>query len=400
MPDSMKIVALRDSTRIESVASSAIQMDGGSNLSSIVISARAGTAETAAAIANDLANDVVTSDRRDRDARITEAYNFLNSELKRVEADLDGHDKAIADFVTANEDSLPESRTFIQAELVGLSSRETMTEQSLMELQRERLSLERSSVTDDSASIVQQLRGAEVALAQARRTLPAGHPEIRRLEETIRSITDGSGETAGVGVGRQLSMIDAQIDNLENDLGEIATRRTAIDAAQNRSPQVTQTYDQMQRTRQGVSDQYAELSRRLAEIDALRLLSENDQTENMVILEPAIAPEFPLASNRKRSAILGGFLSIAASAGLALALDLMNPVLRNARQFESITGLRPVISLAYRPTQQDRLRRLLQLAYVIAVLLLGLAAALWMVDLMPQWLADILPPSIRAESAA
>lgn len=394
LPESKKIEVMRNETRIESVATST-PIEGGSSLASIIISARAGTAQTAADIANDLAEEVVTSDRRDREARISEAYQFLTEELTRIEAELRRHDDQISVFASDNEDALPDARTFQQTELAGLSQREALTEQSLMELQRERLELERSAVTDDSASIVQQLRSAEVALAQARRTLPAGHPEIQRLQQTISDLTQGGAGVAGVGISRQLSLIDSQLQAMQDDLDRITGRRTEIEQAQNRAPQVIQTYEQMQRNRQNVRDQYAELSRRLGEIEALRLLSTNDQTENMVILEPAVPPEFPVASNRRRSAILGTFLSVAVAGGIALLLDMLNPVLRNSRQFEAVTGLRPIISLGYRPTASDRFMRQMRLIYVAAVLVLGLLAGLWMIDLMPQWLADLLPPSVR-----
>ncbi|AUH63825.1 GumC family protein [Paracoccus zhejiangensis] len=395
MPESAKLEVMRAQTRIESVASSAVGPENTGNLAALVISARAGTAQTAADLTNDLANDVVTSYRREREARINESHEFLTTELKRIEADLDGRDRAIAAYASENEDSLPEARTFHQQELVGLTQRQTLTEQSLMQLRRERLALERTEMTDETSSIVQQLRATEVALAQARRTLPSGHPEIRRLEETVRAITDGRSEDTPAGLSRQLSMIDEQVANMEADLDMIAARRDSIATAQNRMPQVAQIYEQMQRSRQNLSDQYTEMSRRLAEIDALRLLADNDQTENMVILEPAIPPEFPVASNRKRSAILGTFLSIAVSSGLALLLDLMNPVLRNARQFEAVTGLRPLVALGYRPTARDRTWFALRMAYVGVLLLAALVAVLWMIDLMPEWLAQMLPPSVR-----
>ncbi|MFV0303521.1 MAG: GumC family protein [Paracoccus sp. (in: a-proteobacteria)] len=398
MPESAKLEALRLSLRIESVASSVTGGDASMSLAALVISARAGTAQTAAALANDLANDVVTSYRREREARIAESYDFLTGELRRIETDLDRRDQDIATYASQNEDSLPESRAFHQTELVSLAQRETLTEQALMELRRERLAQERSAMTEESSTIVQQLRSTEVALAQARRTLPAGHPEIRRLENAINAITQGDNAGNSAGLGRQLSMIDEQVSKMQDDLTSIGERRDAIEQAETRMPQVTQVYEQMQRTRQNIGDQFAEMSRRLAEIDALRLLADNDQTENMVILEPAIPPEFPLASNRKRSAILGGFLSVAVAGGMALLLDLRNPVLRNARQFEAVTGLRPLVSLTYRPTRRDRKRLAWRMLYILLVLLAGLVAALWMIDVMPQWLTNLLPPSVRVDA--
>ena len=380
VPESKKLEVMRDEMRIESVATST-PIEGGSSLASIIISARADTAQTAADIANDLAEDVVTSDRRNRDARISEAYQFLTQELARTEQRLQRHDDQIAVFASDNEDSLPDSRTYQQTELAGLSQREALTEQSLMELQREKLALERSAVTDGSASIVQQLRSAEVALAQAQRTLLPSHPEIQRLQQTIDDLTRGGGGATGVvGIGRQLSVIDGQLQSMQDDLDKITNRRREIELAQSRAPQVIQTYEQMQRNRQNVRDQYAEFSRRLGEIEALRLLSTNDQTENMVILEPAVPPEFPVASNRRRSAILGTFLSVAVAGGIALLLDMMNPVLRNSRQFEAVTGLRPIISLGYRPTASDRLIQQVRLIYVLAVLVISVLAGMWMID--------------------
>lgn len=396
VPDSMKLEIMRSQVRIDSVAASATGLESSTSLSSIIISARASTAQTAANVANDMANDVVNSDRRNREARISEADEFLSAELVRVERELDAQDRDLATFTSINEDSMPESRTYLQAELVSLTDRQSTSEQALISLQRERLTLERTAATDESGSIVQQLRATEVALAQARRTLPAGHPEIRRLEQTIRDITQGDSDNIGSDIGRQLSLIDAQIAKLESDITQIRERRLEIDRARSRSGEVLQVYQQMQRTRQNTQDQFAELSRRLAEIESLRLLSQNDQTENMVILEPAVPPEFPVASNRKRSAILGAFGSIAIAGGLAMLLDLLNPVLRNVTQFEAITGLRPLIALPYRQSEDDQFRRMIAWTYVAVILVLGLILALWMIDVMPSWLSGMLPPPIRS----
>lgn len=385
LSETEKIGAVRSSTRIESVQAPGVSADSGMSLAAIVITSRAETAETAAEMANYFTNSLVNRDRENRQARIVEAREYLMSEESRLNEALARQDRRVAEFSTRNEDSLPSSQEYLQTELAQINASETALDREIMALQRSRLALEAGGTVADarpSATVVQQIRSAEVELAQARRTLDASHPEIKRLEDELTRLNTGGPGSSDV-VVRQGQLYDAQLEQFEDQRKEMKARREEIERARATAPQVARDLESMMREQRRLQDRYAEISRQLAQVETQQMLMDNDQTERFVILERALPPEYPALSNRKKSAALGAFASIGLAFAAAFALELMNPVLRRTDQFTKATGTRPVISLPYRKTGRDVRRRRWSIAYMALLLIFGLFVALWLLGKIP-----------------
>ncbi len=385
LSESEKLTALRLSTRIDSIAAPGVSVDSRLSLAAIVITSRAETAATAAAIANDFADSVVNRDRDNRELRIQETRDFLTTEETRLDQALSVQERKVVEFSARNEDSLPLSQEFLQTELGQLTEMETTLDRDIMTLQRERLALEAGGIAEarPSASLVQQLRSAEVELAQARRTLADGHPEIKRLEEQVERLNSGGGSGGSDVVRRQVELIDAQLKQLDMDKLALDSRRTEIDKARARAPEVARDLEAMTRDQRRLQDRYAEISRQLAQVEAQQLLMDNDQAERFVLLEGAVAPDYPVLSNRKKSAVLGVGVSGALALLVAFVLELMNPILRNSKQFFRTTEILPVVSLPYRLTAADISRRRTRNIYLFCLLLVGLFVALWLIGKVP-----------------
>ena len=117
LSEAEKLTALRSSTRIESISAPGVSVDSRMSLAAIVITSRAETAVTAAAIANDFADSVVNRDRDNRRLRIGESRDFLTAEERRLNDQLAAQEREIIDFSSRNEDSLPTAQEFLQTEL-------------------------------------------------------------------------------------------------------------------------------------------------------------------------------------------------------------------------------------------------------------------------------------------
>ena len=233
LSESEKLVALRVSTRIDSISAPGVSVDSRLSLAAIIITSRAETPETAAAIANDFADSVVNRDRDNRALRIQETRDFLTAEETRVNEALAIQERKVVEYSARNEDALPSSQEFLQTELGQLTEIEAALDRDIMTLQRERLALEAGGIADarPSASLVQQIRSAEVELAQARRTLADGHPEIKRLEDQLERLNSGGGSGGSDVVRRQVELIDAQLAQLNLDKQGLEKRRVEIDQA-------------------------------------------------------------------------------------------------------------------------------------------------------------------------
>ena len=386
LSEPQKLTALRSSTRIESIQAPGVSVDSRMSLAAIVITSRAETAVTAAAIANDFADSVVNRDRDNRNLRIQESISFLTTEERRLNDELDAQERQIVEYSARNEDALPSSQEFLQTELAQQVESESVLDRDIMTLQRERLALEAGSLTAGtrpSASLVQQIRAAEVELSQARRTLAADHPEIKRLEENLTRLNSGATETDTDVARRQAQLIDAQLGQLNQQKLALDARRQKIDEARARAPEVARELETMTRQQRRLQDRYAEISRQLAQVETQQMLMDSDQAERFVVLEDAVPPEYPVLSNRKKSAVM----SVAASGALALLaaiiLEVMNPVLRRSRQFERATGTRPMISLPYRRSEADIVAWHRRNIYLVALLVVGGLMALWIVGAIP-----------------
>lgn len=386
LSENEKIALFRNSTRIESVQATGRDPTSGASLVAIVITVQAETAQKAADLANDFADSIIGQDTANRETRVHETQEFLLGEQRRIERELDAHGRRIADYNSQNEDALPSSQEYIQQELTQLADQEAALDRETMSLDRERLAIQAADGTAEGrpvSSLAQQLRAAELELAQARRTFAAGHPEIARLEESIRRLSAGGSSEPSRIVHEQVTLIDAQLQQLRLQVEQISARQKEIERARARTPEVRREVEQMTREQMRLQDRYAETSRRLAEVEMLQSLQENNQVERFVVLERAVPPEYPALSGRKKSAVLGGFVSLLMAGGLAFLMDMRKPVLRSSSQFIAATGLRPVIELAYVPTEHDAAAARKTRLYLIVVGVVTLLATIWLMGYLP-----------------
>ncbi|MDF3606757.1 lipopolysaccharide biosynthesis protein [Paracoccus sp. DMF-8] len=385
LSENAKIALFRGSTRIESVQATGRDPTSGASLVAIVISVQAETAQKAADLANDFADSIIGQDEASREARVQETREFLLAEERRIERELDAHGRRMADYNTQNEDALPSAQEYIQQELTQLAEQEAALDREIMSLDRERLAVRAGDgmgLGRTVSSLAQQLRVAELELAQARRTFSADHPEIARLEANISRLSEG-GVSEPSGIVQQVQLIDTQLQQLRQQIAQISARQGEIERARARTPEVRREVEQMTREQMRLQDRYAETSRRLAEVEMLQSLQENNQVERFVVLERAVPPEYPALSGRKKSALLGGLVTLMIAGGVALLLDLRQPVLRSSSQFIAATGLRPVVELAYVPDEKDLLTTRITWYYLACLTVATLIAMVWLAGYLP-----------------
>ncbi|WP_312525042.1 lipopolysaccharide biosynthesis protein [Paracoccus sp. (in: a-proteobacteria)] len=382
-----KVALLRQTSRLESVAAPG-QGTGTASLAAIIITAQGGTAQQAADITNDFADSVINRDEENRRSRIQETHQFLLGEESRLQIELEAHDRKVAEFNSKHEDSLPSAQEYLQSELTQLAAEDATLDRDIMALERERLALQAgdsptASEGRSAASLVQQLRAAEVELSQAKRTLAPDHPEIARLEANIKRLTQGGLSDTSRVVMEQVELIDSQLRQLRGQKEAVNSRQKAIEKARAETAEVVREFEALSREQQRYRDRYNEISRRLAEVETLQSLQASNQTERFVVLERAVPPEYPALSGRKKSAVLGVFSAIFASVGLAFLLELKNPVLRNSGQFQRATGILPVVALPYVPNDEDLDAAWRRKIYICLILFWSFVAAVWLLGFLP-----------------
>ena len=298
---------MRQSIQIEAVAAAQAGFSRDGSLSALIVSASAGTPGAAAALANDLAEDVVRENAEQRRERAQSALRFFTAEEQRIEGLIVELEGEISAFQAANEDFMPGALSLRRDELGRLS-------ESRIEGQREiaQYRAELATLDVDAGRVVTQRRITQL------------NDLIRQKTEEVDSLTARIDEIRfhfqrGTEVDRELSSLNRRMTQLQGQLTNAAERR------------------------------------REAEIGAR--LEGDDQSDRFILLEAALPPDYPISRSRKMIVAAAAVAGLILGAVLAYAAEWLNPVLRNAAMFERELQLRPVVSLPFQMPVRERRRR-------------------------------------------
>jgi uncharacterized protein involved in exopolysaccharide biosynthesis len=232
--------------------------------------------------------------RRIDEARTT--LQFFNEQEAGLTARLQRLEDEIADYRAANELSLPGSIEFRRSEISALNS-------AILDIDREKIAVQR-----------------ELDQVDLDRTRPAA------LE-------------------RELTALRTQLDNLDNQRAQLRERLRGLAASIETAPEVERRLSAYEREREQLREQLASVLNNRTEAEIALTLEEDRKAERLVVLEPAVVPDYPYTPSRKRTALMGTAGALIAGLILAFILDLRRPIIRSAAQMERTTGITPVISV-------------------------------------------------------
>lgn len=297
LPLDKQIFALRQAVTFQTVDSEAGQNFGQARaISAIIISARWGTADLSARIANDFAQGILDQTSAGQLDRASENVRFFKDEEARLWTELTSLEAEMADYKNKNADSLPDLRSARQDELVNFDA-------DLRRLGEDYLGL------------------------KGQRDQLDANPNKR---ETDR---------------RQIADLDAQMQILDGQIASLTEKRLAVEASLSTTPEVERVLNNYDRRLTQLQGQHELVTQRMAEAETNARLASLQKSERFTLLERAITPEYPTGGGRKKIAMAGSVASLAAALALAFILDLLKPVVRTSAQMERQLSLRPVVSI-------------------------------------------------------
>lgn len=321
-----KVVLLRESIRMESVASVSQQVMGsGASVSALIINASALHPEQAARIANDMAQGVLDMGSAGRAARSRETTQFFLEEETRVSRQIAALEDRIADYKNRNSDSLPAANDSRRDEITELDA--------------------------DMRALDQELVGL------------AGEAALLETKPARRAVED-----------RQLDSVRARTAVIEAQKAALADRRATVTEAIARTPAIERELSAFDRELQQLQSQYEVVTTRLAEARTAQRLEERNQSERFSLLERAITPDAPSGSRAMKLTAMGIVASLGLAFGLAFLLDVMNPVLRTQAQMQRALDLRPVVAIPELRRPRRSLARPAMLGIALALALAALTA--------------------------
>jgi tyrosine-protein kinase Etk/Wzc len=294
-PDQM-VSDLRQLIRFETVAGVPNAFGAQSSISAIIISAKMGNPETAARVANDLAQSILDMSNEGSATRAKDTFAFFSGEEERIRKEIRDQEAKLAAYQNENEDNLPVLAGARQQELASLDIELRGLEQTGLELVAEKTRLKEQGVQRET--------------------------DRRRDEE-----------------------LDAAIQ-LTNDKADFASKRRAeVQASLAGMPEVEQAIAAQRRELTLLQDRYAAISQSYADAETALLLAERQQSERFMLLDRAVTPDNAVGPRNLKLIGAAGVASLLLALFLATILEVSFPVVRTSAQLERVMGIDALASI-------------------------------------------------------
>ena len=300
-----------------------------------------------AEVANALAALFVEASISRRNEQARRTTEFLRRELARDEQELRENSAKIAEFRQAHRGALPTELQTNERKL------------DLLEQRRSSITSEIASRDSRVASLMASPSEAapspnEVLLEETRRELARElavnteeHPNViavqdrvQRLEELVaRERRSGRALSGNVRV-----LIDAErreIENLRLQLAQIDQDMVEVGARVDRTPKTSEELEALEERATVLREDYLSTLRKVEEAELAENLESAQQGSQVSLLDPALPPKLPQVS-RWLVLLCGVAGSLFAALAVGVLLELLDPVVIDARQLEDIGEL-PVL---------------------------------------------------------
>ena len=297
LSDDEKVGLLRGQIAFQAIETAGAASYGQpAQISAILVTARAGSADQAARIANDFAQGILDMSSSGQIDRARDTLAFYQEEQAKLTADLTALEAQIAAYKNANAGALPAVADARREELVGIETALRELEQMLVALQQEQRQL---ALRDD-------------------------------LRATER---------------RRLAELDAQISVMTEQKAALSAQRATVQSESAALPEVERVLSGMERDLALLQNSLGAVTGQLVQAETAQKLAERQQGQRFALLDRAVTPEYPINAGARKLFMAGTMAALMAGIGLAFLLDLMRPVVRTSAQMERLTGLRPVIAI-------------------------------------------------------
>lgn len=307
MTETEKVVRLRSAIEINVIAATGGTGVPDGTVSVVSITAHSDDAYKAQALAQEFSRRTVELASLERLEQARATLNFFRDQQEKVQSEVSALEQEITNYRRENDVAGDGALELRQSEVSTINS-------TLLDIDRNRI------------EVIQQ---------------------IRQIDPNARQSTRD----------RLIAQFQVELDALDEQEQLLTERRDILLEAMKTSPSIERQLGIYDRELTQLNNQLEVISGRLAEAEvSLRLESER-QAERMTVIEPAALPEFPVTPPRRNKAFLGMFLSFALGVGIAILLDILNPVLRSARQMEREIGISPVVCIPVVDEDAHRKRR-------------------------------------------
>lgn len=360
----------------------------------VVVSFDADEPELSAEVTNAIVSQILDENVQLRTGASGGTLTFFEQEVERLTHELAEQNARILEFEQANRTALPESMEYRR-------SRQSAQQERLLQVDRELASLrdrrqrladlyDRTGRTGPSATELTpeqaQLEELRQELASALVIYAPGNPRVRALQTQVAALEEvvrqqlggGTGEGAMSTFDLQIADIDAQIDFLAAQKGQLEAELEDLDASIRATPANALALGELRSDFENLRVQYDQAVQSLAEARMGDRIEVTARGQRISVIDPAIPPSEPAEPNRKLVVAAGFGAGIVLTAAWLFLLDVLNKTVRRPAELVSALGITPFGTVPYLPTRAEiHLRRkMIVTGTVLAILSFALLLAL------------------------
>ena len=298
------------------------------------ISFTADDPETAAAVANDLAQLFVLAGIRMRSEQARVTTDFMRRELQEAEESLREHTRKIASFQERHRGELPSELDTQLARLDRLQSQRSSLTMQIVEAETRLATIRADAGRHAGAAGPSRLEQMQALLAQELAVNTETHPNVQALRRQIETMQRaGVGGSEGVSTGGVVSAVQREIDQLRAQLADTDQQLIELDAKVARIPMLGEEFSALQQRGTVLEQTYTEYMRKLKEAELAESLERAQQGARVSVLDRASPPSGP-AQSRGKLGVAGLLASLGLAVLVGIALEWRDPVLGSVQAVE------------------------------------------------------------------
>jgi succinoglycan biosynthesis transport protein ExoP len=351
--------------------------------------------QTAARVANALAQVYVEENTKSRERQASRTAEFLKVQLADVKKQLDENERREGQFKSEHMGELPQQVAANLAGLERLNTQLRLNGDRQIRATERREQLERQLTGDPTApSLPTSDSTAELArlkqqLVDLGRRFTDEYPDVVRLRTQIAALER---QLAANPVGASASALPvnpaARVRQSLNDTtteqqilkDEEAALRRAIAGYERRvdaAPRLDEASQALSRDFATTKDRYDTLLQRYQEAQLAASMEQAQHVEQFRMLDPALVPTGPTAPNRPRLLLMGIAIALALAIGATVAIERLDTTFHSVDDLRGFTTVPTLVRIPRIVTPQDvRLARWRRALIAVAVIAgLGLIGA-------------------------
>ncbi|PWE32983.1 lipopolysaccharide biosynthesis [Maritimibacter sp. 55A14] len=364
------------------------------------ISFEAISAQNAAGVLNEYLTEIQQEDVEYRKGRAIQTLEFFEQEVDRLSDALEKRSAAILTFKQNNSDALPASLPFRETQQAALQTNLEQIDRQIfsLESQREKLMEVYNSTGQVVGTANQNLSPAEQQLQQLRAQLnndlvvySETNPRIKLLRARIASLeesvaaqqaaqpTQSNTQTGNSALDIQLAQLDAQLITLKDQKKTLEERIAKLTDSIQRTPANAVTLDDLQRDYDNIQAQYNTAVARLSAASTGERIEVMSRGQRISVVEQPAVPSAPTKPNRMLIAGGGTAFGILLGLALVLLLEFLNRTPRRPEDLINKLEVWPIATIPYVQTRSEVMVRRIRRLLLVAVILVGIPAAVWAV---------------------